>query len=81
MSLNPLGIDFEQKYRRLLWLSHAKYTHSANLYGDDGEMQCNKCSLDFKRDPIEKIEQKLFVLEWAFGKTVASQPEAGREKA
>ena len=39
--------------RRLLWLYHG---HS-NLYGDDGEMQCGECGLDYKRDDIETIEK------------------------
>lgn len=44
----------EKKLRYWLWL---KYGHSEFLYGDDGEMQCSKCMLDFKRDNIERIEQ------------------------
>lgn len=42
-----------KKLRELLWLNHG-CTH---LYGDDGEMQCNKCMIDFKRDSIERIEK------------------------
>lgn len=41
--------------RRLLWLNHG---HSM-LYGDDGEMQCGRCLLDFKRDTVERIECKM----------------------
>ena len=44
----------EEEYtlRNWLWLKHdPKHT----LYGDDGEMQCNTCMLDFKRDSVEKI--------------------------
>ena len=41
----------ELELRRLLWLHHG---HS-RLYGDDGEMQCSECPLDFKRDPVERI--------------------------
>ncbi len=26
-----------------------------SLYGDDGEMQCSKCRLDFKRDSEDRI--------------------------
>jgi hypothetical protein len=34
--------------RSYLWITHIKNTgHIA--YGDDGEMQCNTCHLDFKR--------------------------------
>lgn len=42
-----------KKLRELLWLNHG---HNG-LYGDDGEMQCNECILDFKRLPVEFIEQ------------------------
>ena len=37
--------------RKLLWLNHGHF----KLYGDDGEMQCHECGLDFKRDPVERI--------------------------
>jgi hypothetical protein len=37
--------------RRLLWLRHGH----RGLYGDDGEMQCNECGVDFKRDSIEAV--------------------------
>lgn len=46
-----------KKLRKLLYLTHL--IHFKYLYGDDGEMQCAKCMLDFKRDPIEKIERQL----------------------
>jgi hypothetical protein len=39
--------------RKLLWLNHGHM----ELYGDDGEMQCSRCMLDFKRDSISKIEK------------------------
>jgi hypothetical protein len=38
--------------RRLLWLRHGH----TGLYGDDGEMQCGQCVLDFKRQPLDEIE-------------------------
>lgn len=41
--------------RRLLWLNHG----CVDLYGDDGEMQCSKCMIDFKRDSVKAIEDKL----------------------
>lgn len=41
--------------RRLLWLRHG-CAHAA-LYGDDGEMQCANCRIDFKRDATERIEE------------------------
>jgi len=40
------------KLRELLWTSHGHQ----GLYGDDGEMQCGMCPLDFKRDPVNRIE-------------------------
>ena len=48
---------FEQvaKLRELLWLNHG--CPVGILYGDDGELQCPKCMLDFKRDTVERIEE------------------------
>jgi len=40
--------------RKLLWLRHGCPVHI--LYGDDGEIQCGKCLIDFKRSPAEEIE-------------------------
>jgi hypothetical protein len=54
-ALNKRAEDLEFKYRRALWLRHG---HMA-LYGDDGEMQCGKCVIDFKRTSLEVIEAKL----------------------
>ena len=42
--------------KRLLWLRHDP-NHFAGLYGDDGEMQCGACLIDFKRMSAEQIEQ------------------------
>lgn len=40
-----------QELRSLLWLNHG---HRGALYGDDGELQCGFCGIDFKRmDPTE----------------------------
>ena len=39
--------------RQLLWLNHG--CSPAALYGDDGEMQCSACLIDFKRDPADRI--------------------------
>lgn len=44
----------EERLRRLLWLRHGCPIN--NLYGDDGEMQCNFCMIDFKRDTPEEME-------------------------
>lgn len=37
--------DDEMLLRKLLWLRHG----CDGLYGDDGEMQCGRCLIDFKR--------------------------------
>jgi len=42
--------------RKLLFLRHG--CSIPDLYGDDGELQCNKCMIDFKRDSAELIEKK-----------------------
>ena len=49
---------FEQtkKLRELLWFNHG--CPPGALYGDDGEMQCGACRLDFKRDEVERIEAR-----------------------
>lgn len=39
--------------RELLWLRHG---HDA-LYGDDGERQCPRCGVDFKRDPLARLDR------------------------
>jgi hypothetical protein len=44
------------KFRKLLWLRHG--CPISVLYGDDGEMQCGKCGIDFIRDSVELIEKK-----------------------
>ncbi len=47
----------DQRIRMKLWLLHGCGIHI--LYGDDGEMQCNSCLLDFLRDPWKKILDKI----------------------
>jgi len=41
-------------WRRLVWLRHGCLA----LYGDDGEMQCGACGLDFKRMEPGEIEAR-----------------------
>ena len=41
--------------RRLLWFRHN--CPLAALYGDDGEMQCNSCGIDFKRFTAQEIDE------------------------
>lgn len=47
------------KLRELLWLHHG--CNFPALYGDDGEMQCNKCRIDFRRDEASIIEQVFYM--------------------
>lgn len=47
----------ELPIRKVLWLSHG----CPALYGDDGEMQCGACCIDFKRDPWQTIGHRLAV--------------------
>lgn len=50
--------DNELGFRKLLWLRHGcNYEY---LYGDDGEMQCTRCKIDFRRSSASDIEQRLF---------------------
>jgi len=44
----------EMTLRYLLWLRHG----CDGLYGDDGEMQCAACAIDFKRDPVDHIAKR-----------------------
>lgn len=46
----------EQILRMLLWIRHGCPFHA--LYGDDGEMQCSACGIDFKRDSAKHIEER-----------------------
>ncbi len=45
-----------RKLRRLLWMRHGCPLEAA--YGDDGEMQCRACRVDFKREPAADIGAK-----------------------
>lgn len=45
----------DKTLRRLLWFGHG----CTGLYGDDGEMQCSSCGIDFKRNPVDRIEEKI----------------------
>lgn len=70
--MNPEKDDLI-KMRELLWLRHG--CSSSALYSYDGEMRCNSCLIDFKRDSAESIEEtflrlnKRFVLEVKFNGT------------
>ncbi len=46
--------------RRMLWLRHGCALSA--LYGDDGEMQCSECRIDFLRDAPQAIHNQLYAL-------------------
>jgi hypothetical protein len=56
--LRPLADDgsSDDALRRLLWLRHGCGVSA--LYGDDGEMQCARCGIDFRRDAVARIEDR-----------------------
>jgi hypothetical protein len=45
----------EPKWRRFLWLNHG--CPPIAVYGDDGEMQCGACGIDFKRRSADEIRE------------------------
>ena len=45
-----------KELRKLLWLRHGCPIPA--LYGDDGEMQCSKCKIDFKLDSAKAIGKR-----------------------
>ena len=47
MPTSPLTPSTDSKWRELLWLNHGCPVFA--LYGDDGEMQCGRCCIDFRR--------------------------------
>lgn len=42
----------EQRDRYWMWSSHGHL----ELYGDDGEMQCAQCGVDYKRAALKKVQ-------------------------
>ncbi len=47
-----------RKLRYLLARQHDSATH--RIYGDDGELQCSACWIDFRLDTVADIERKLY---------------------
>ncbi len=41
--------------RMILWLNHGH----GGIYGDDGEMRCAECGIDFKHDDVSVIAERL----------------------
>lgn len=44
-----------KELRVLLWLRHG--CNSPGLYGEDGDLRCRDCKIDFRRASIEAISQ------------------------
>jgi hypothetical protein len=50
----------DKDLRKEWWVNHG---HPFGLqYGDDGEMQCGLCGVDFKREPMESLRARVFEL-------------------
>ena len=50
------AVKVEEQLRYLLWANHP--CPDGSRYGDDGELQCSYCMLDFKRAPVAKIAER-----------------------
>lgn len=51
--------QIEQMLRREWWANHG---HALpDLYGDDGELQCVACPMDFKREPLENLYDHVLI--------------------
>jgi hypothetical protein len=48
----------ELTLRKLLWLRHG--CDLSALYGDDGELQCHICKIDFLRDAVDYINKRFY---------------------
>ena len=53
VTISESPAEDERMLRKMIWLSHG--CGRTYLYGDDGEMQCNHCMIDFKRDTVVSI--------------------------
>lgn len=59
---DPVGeagvlLDRVRELRKVLWLNHG--CDIGALYGDDGEMQCGRCIIDFLRATPEQLVSAL----------------------
>ncbi len=52
--------DSELRLRKMLWQRHG--CSGPALYGDDGELQCNSCMIDFRRNTPAEIEARFFYI-------------------
>jgi hypothetical protein len=55
----------ERILRREWWLNHG-HPYPA-LYGDDGEMQCAACPMDYKRKPLDELSLHVFQIRMLTG--------------
>jgi len=53
-ALREARAEVDMDLRKSMFLYHS----CIGRYGDDGEMQCNKCGIDFKRDSFNRIMEK-----------------------
>lgn len=67
---HPDNVSPEKVLRRMLWLRHGCPQRA--LYGDDGEMQCGTCLIDFRRASPHDIEKAMH--EIAFDKLAPLDP-------
>ena len=56
-SIQKRMIMEEMILRELLWLNHG--CNPDHRHGDDGEMRCSACGVNFKKDPANLIKRKL----------------------
>lgn len=58
LSSLPSMTDDEWRLRRIIALSHSS-CDGRSLYGDDGELYCWDCGIDFMRDSAAEIEKRI----------------------
>lgn len=51
----PTSVSENIQLRALLWSTHP----CPAKYGDDGELQCSACMIDFRRDSVNSIEERI----------------------
>lgn len=48
-------MDLERLLREEWWQNHG--CAASAQYGDDGEQQCHECLVDFRREPMERLQE------------------------
>jgi hypothetical protein len=69
------NVEIEMALRREWWLHHG-HEYSA-MYGDDGEMQCQACPADFKRQPLDELRDIVFEARMKHGAEVFQEMQNG----